>query len=135
MKRFSLRHDISADPSGAVLEAIAQARLFAAENGLAEPVATRVGIVVEELVANVMTHGAAAGAVEIVAVLELGHGGVRLVLDDNGIAFDPRTHPLPDRPHPVTGGGAGLPLVRAWADMIDYRRDNGRNRLELVIRC
>lgn len=135
MKRFSLRHDISGDPSGPVLEAIAHARAFAAENGLAEPFATRIGIVVEELVANVMVHGAAAATVEVDAMLELGHGAVRFVLDDNGIAFDPRTHPLPDRPHPVTGGGAGLPLVRAWAEILDYRREDGRNRVELVIRC
>jgi serine/threonine-protein kinase RsbW len=135
MKRFSLRHDISGDPSGPVLEAIAHARAFAAENGLVEPVATRVKIVVEELVANVVAHGAAAKTIEVDAMLEVEHDGVRFGLDDNGIAFDPRNHPLPDRPHPMTGGGAGLPLVLAWANIVNYRREGERNRLELVIRC
>lgn len=115
------------------MEAIATAHGFATDNGLAPELATRLVIVVEELVGNVVKHGLVTGIVAVEGRLELHERGVSFVLEDNGIAFDPRTHPDPGGPHPVTGGGAGIPLVRAWADIREYRRERNRNRLELLV--
>lgn len=134
MKRFSFQYQASGDPAQLLMEVIRTARGFASDSGLSAELSTRLVIVVEELVTNVVKHGLEVGIVTVEGRLELHEQGVSFVLEDNGIAFDPRAHPDPGGPHPVTGGGAGIPLVRAWADIREYRRERDRNRLELVVR-
>lgn len=114
-------------------ESVEAARLFGIDASLDADDAARLAIIVEELVANLLEHGAAtaAGTVELSLACQAG-GPISLVLVDGGIAFDPRgadaEAAIPDR-----GGGAGLNLVRAWATIVDYRSAGGRNRLELSI--
>lgn len=106
---------------------------FCADAGLDGGDAARLAIIVEELVANIVEHGGggATAAIEL-SLKRAGGGPVELVMSDDGVAFDPREAPgdaaIPDR-----GGGAGLNLVRAWASILDYRREGGRNRIELSI--
>ena len=60
--------------------------------------------------------------------------GVRLTLEDDGVAFDPTADTDFAGPDRLTGGGVGLALVRTWADELAYARIDGRNRLELRLR-
>ena len=53
------------------------------------------------------------------------------MLVDNGAPFDLRLAPEPGELPPERGGGAGLALVRAWAQVETYARVDDRNRLEL----
>lgn len=103
---------------------------FIDRHKLAAGNAARLAIVVEELVTNLVEHGGIGedGLVEL--ALERKAGLVRIVLSDTGPAFDPReagaNEEIPER-----GGGAGIDLVRAWTEIVDYGPHAGRNRLRL----
>lgn len=116
------------------------ARLGAALDGRALPPATRYGVelVFEEIVANVVRHGAprSAGAPPAIAVaVDVGADEVALTFDDDGPAFDPcaagavgrtRAAALDDE----ALGGLGLAMVRRAAKSMEYRRTpDARNRL------
>lgn len=109
---------------------MATTQAFCAARTLEAPIAARLAIIVEELVTNLVEHGGVEEDDEIELTLEGGDGAIRIGLGDSGRAFDPRdsapTGEIPDR-----GGGAGLDLVRAWAEILDYRSRDGWNRLDL----
>ena len=118
---------------GAVARLIGVARRFAETCGLAPEAADRLVIVVEEWAANIVEHSAARPGSLIVFRLEAQGGVVHAVFTDAGMAFDPRTAAQGD-PNPERGGGAGIPLIRAWSEIEDWRRRGGRNRLTLRLR-
>ena len=133
-KRFSARVSAGDDPAAASLAAQAAAEDFASDAGLDARGGARLAVVVEELVSNAIRHGTAEGKIAIELTLESGDGEVAMVLEDDGIAFDPTEQRAFAGPDPDTGGGVGLALVRAWANAIAYTRSNGRNRIELLLR-
>jgi hypothetical protein len=58
-------------------------------------------------------------------------GGVDLaglIVSEAVTAFDPRTIMF-EGPDLARGSGAGLPLIRAWGLIADYRPQRGRNRV------
>ena len=103
---------------------------FCIGRGLELAQGARLVIIVEELVTNLVEHGGVAGDSLVELVLTEEEGTISVALSDSGIAYDPRSDD-PDAPIPERGGGAGLDLVRAWAEIIDYRSQGGRNRLLL----
>ena len=133
-KRFSTRVSAGDDPAAASLAALAAVEDFASAAGLDARGGARLAVVVEELVSNAIRHGAADGAIAIDLTLVAGDGEIAVVLQDDGIAFDPTEQRAFTGPNPETGGGVGLALVRAWANSIGYTRANGRNRIELLLR-
>ena len=119
---------------GAAGEAIACANAFAESVGLSDDATARLAIIVEELVLNLVDHGAGIGGQLIGLELRHTEGTVTLVLTDLGEPFDPReAADIGDLP-PDRGGGAGLAMIRAWATIDDYRRDGEHNRLALTLR-
>ncbi|TZG25827.1 ATP-binding protein [Sphingomonas montanisoli] len=115
-----------------VHQAVTMARAFGVDHSLPPESAARVAILVEELVINLFDH-AGLGAGDIVEMgLAREDATVRLSLIDPGEPFDPREAAteaaIPDR-----GGGAGLALVQAWSEIVDYRTRDGVNRLDLRI--
>jgi anti-sigma regulatory factor (Ser/Thr protein kinase) len=69
--------------------------------------------------------------------LELLNGGLRAIVADAGRMFDPVGHPAPVVPtvlEDVLAGGFGIPLMRSFADALEYRRDGERNILTLHFR-
>ncbi|RVT91077.1 ATP-binding protein [Sphingomonas crocodyli] len=118
-----------ADP---VHQAVTLARAFGETHGLSRDSAARVAILVEELVINLFDHGGlvAGDIVEIGLVRE--GAAVRLLLIDPGAPFDPR-EAATDAAIPDRGGGAGLALLHAWAEILDYRAEGDANRLDLRI--
>jgi serine/threonine-protein kinase RsbW len=90
----------------------------------------RLAIIVEELLANLFEHGRITPDSAIVLRVTCFEDHVQLVLEDGGIAFDP-TSGRTDAPIPERGGGAGLALVRAWAEQLSYSAGPTVNRLEL----
>ena len=101
---------------------------FGLDRALAVDHAARLSIIVEELVYNLVEHGEIGpdGLVEL--VLTHDDGAVGLALSDSGTSFDPRIAESGDT-LPERGGGVGIDLVRAWAEIVDYSSDAGRNRL------
>ncbi|WP_156679587.1 ATP-binding protein [Sphingomonas profundi] len=115
----------------AAATALAVARRFAEQAALPRDPRERLAIVVEELILNIVEHGAAdGGAIDLMLARE--GDEIRLVIEDAGIFFDPRDVE-PPATLPQRGGGVGLALVRAWTRIDRYARANGRNRLELAI--
>ncbi len=116
----------------AVADAVAAAHAFAAATALGEDTSVRLAIIVEELVANVFEHGELAdGELVELTLTRLGQE-VSLIMEDRGLAFDPRALPQSDSV-PERGGGAGLGLVNAWTRILSYESADAGNRLELII--
>lgn len=117
----------------AVSTALACAQEFIARAPCGADAEAKLAIILEELVANVVEHGSAGPESEIlIDIVAIGQD-IGLTLGDGGSHFDPRTAPAPQDIPPERGGGAGLALVRRWANIVSYDRIDGRNLLRLVI--
>ncbi len=117
----------------AVLMAATAAREFAAAMAIDAGVAARLAIVVEELVANLVEHAGLPEAASIILDLAVDGRQIRITLEDGGVPFDPRAAPPPAALPPEKGGGAGLAIIRAWAQIQRYDRVGGTNRLVLTM--
>lgn len=126
-----MRLRIAADEAG-VIRAARAARDFAARCQLAERHADRLALVLQEWLDNVVEHGGAAAGSRIVIRLDRPDTRVRLRVSDAGQAFDPRAAAF-HGPNLQRGGGAGLEIVRTWAEILDYRRSRARNRVVLLV--
>jgi anti-sigma regulatory factor (Ser/Thr protein kinase) len=115
-------------PAQAVVDA------FAAAQALDATTKRRLAIIVEELLVNVIDH--AMHDRDIALGLQLRHGqdGLVITIDDDSVAFDPRSVAPPELPNADHGGGVGLAIVKAWADIVSYDSEDGRNRLVLRLR-
>lgn len=96
-------------------------------------------LIFEEIVANIVGHGAVNSRAPAVHVtLESGSNSIVLTFEDDGLPFDPRRRPeaapvksLQDAPI----GGFGLMLVHRAASSLGYLRTvEERNRLTVTIR-
>lgn len=95
-------------------------------------------LVVEELVGNVIRHAhpGRGGDWSIDLEFELSGDLLRVVIEDDGIAFDPLGAPVPDRPTTAADvplGGRGIMMVRRVASELQYERRAGRNRLTVWV--
>ena len=116
----------------AVHDATVAARRFAESAEIDERDASRLAVVVEELVINLYEHGGLTNEDEFELELSATADAISLLLLAPGDEFDPG-RAQQDIGIPERGGGAGLNLVRAWADRIDYQREEGRNRLAVLL--
>jgi anti-sigma regulatory factor (Ser/Thr protein kinase) len=92
------------------------------EQGVAEAVALRVRLVVEELVANLAMHATfPEGRSPVRVQVAVEADGVGLTIEDHAAPFDPRCTPDPPGPPNLEEpGGLGLPLVRRMVASLDY---------------
>lgn len=118
--------------SDAIAGATDAARAFGEAQGLSDRELARLCIVIEELVANLYDHGGLTGSDEV----DLSFFGeprcIRITLVDPGSPFDPRSEP-PGGEIPQRGGGAGIEIVRAWAQITGYAVTAEGNRLEFLL--
>jgi anti-sigma regulatory factor (Ser/Thr protein kinase)/putative intracellular protease/amidase len=119
-------------PIGAAVLAAASAA------GLAPPAAYRLRLAVDELATNIIVHGymgAAAGTIDV--RIEMDEKTLRVVLEDTGVPFDPRTVPVPGDLHlPAEQrqlGGLGVYLALQGVDHFSYEHSEGCNRNILVM--
>ncbi len=107
----------------------------AAEAGVPARLLPRMHVALEEAVANVAFHGFGPDATGQIAVrLSMDEAAVRLVIEDNGAAFDPTTAALSARPTSLaeaTPGGWGLGLIRRFCPDAAYERRGQINQLTL----
>lgn len=123
---------VPAGPRAAAL-ALAAVREFLGQSPCGGDIQARLAIIVEELVLNIIEHGRPpAGDPIDIALMRTG-SGVRLAIADGGAFFDPRAANSPGELPPERGGGAGLALVTAWAEILSCERRDGRNHLMLDI--
>ena len=91
-------------------------------------------LVFEEVIANIVGHGAPDGhALEVRFTLEVRSDSIILTFEDNGMLFDPRgrADPPPQKSlDQARIGGYGLMLVRHAVSSLDYlQTTEGHNRL------
>jgi len=95
----------------------------------------QVELTFDEIAANIVRHGQPVSIVELVVAID--QAEAVLTFDDDGVAFDPRTHQDMRQPAPIEHaqvGGLGLVLVRNCASRIEYERTaQHHNRLTLAI--
>lgn len=111
---------------------------FVALHAIAAEEQLRILIVLEELITNLAKYGypnRLGGNAEIALQLD----GARLTIEfaDDGDPFDPLQEPPPDLDSPIeerAPGGLGIHIVRALSEEARYRRDAGRNVLQLTRR-
>lgn len=131
---ISLCHRPGDNPSRVLRMALDAVREYATRVALDAAMTRQLTIVAEELMINLLEHGAAADGcarINVTLRLDLADEALVLVLEDNGTPFDPRSVAPVDLPNAERGGGVGLALVKAFARIDDYVTENGRNRLTL----
>jgi anti-sigma regulatory factor (Ser/Thr protein kinase) len=122
--------------SSAMREVDAFVTGFVREHGMAPDEASRILILLEELITNLVKYGypdrAECGRAEIVLALDGGRLDIEFI--DDGCAFDPLAGPPPDLEAPLetrTPGGLGLHILRSLTDEARYERRNGNNVIRL----
>lgn len=118
--------------SSAIRSGTEAARAFGEAQQLTEDDLARLCIIIEELVANLYDHGGLTEEDKVVMSLGREPGGIRITIADPGKPFDPRTAAL-SRQRPERGGGAGIDIIRSWAQFVDYSVNQDGNRLELML--
>ena len=98
---------------------------------LPPPDAARLSVVVEELVANLFDHAGLGQSDMIELSLSRTRHGVEVGIADSGAPFDPRSA-CPSNT-PSRGSGAGLDIVRRWAEVRSYVPGPPLNRLHLWV--
>jgi anti-sigma regulatory factor (Ser/Thr protein kinase) len=98
---------------------------------------SRVELVFEEVVTNIIRHGFDDTDIhQIHVAVTCDSRAVVLTFDDDGRPFDPLERPALVKPGSLAEapiGGLGIALVRKMASAIGYERTPGGNRLEVTI--
>lgn len=110
-------------------------RNMANDHGIAREAVWKMGLALEELLTNVARYAwEDAGSHEIDFELTWTDNQIEAKMEDDGRAFDPLAHPLPDTSVPIDEkpvGGLGIHMARQTMDEIRYSRRNGHNVLLL----
>ena len=120
-------------PSG-IEDSCAAVVQFLQPLGLPARTLHRAEVIVEELVSNLVRHGNGVGVLDVSAAFR--DGQVKLVIEDDGEAFNPFDRP---DPRPFTSledaelGGLGILLVRRFSASADYQRVGERNRVTVSV--
>lgn len=130
---MSLANDV--DEVGRVIDSLEE---WGESEGVPRDQSLRFGLALDELITNIISYGLA-GRDDAVITLSIEHaeGALRAELADNGPPFDPLTAEIHLQDGPMEDreiGGLGLTLVRTLMDRLDYRREDGFNRLKLEMK-
>lgn len=111
---------------------------YGREHGLDENSVMNVTLVLDEAVVNVIAHGYVdRGEHEISVRLALEGDRLRIDVEDDGVAFDPRETPPPRFDLPIAErpvGGLGVHIVKSMTESLDYRREGGRNHFSMTMK-
>ncbi len=132
---------ISADASE-VRRASAWLETTALEHKVPAEQIYRLDLCLNEVLANIMTHGgpsARTSPVRLVFHTLCGAGSCQAVVmvSDSGIAFDPLGHEQKLGPRTLSEaepGSLGLVMMHGFADDLSYRYSEGRNELTFRVR-
>jgi anti-sigma regulatory factor (Ser/Thr protein kinase) len=110
---------------------------FCAEQDLPQAVTYKVGLVVEELILNLIDHAVGSATNRIDLRIEVVPERVTVILEDDCEPFDPRAAPAFDETKPLEERGPrgmGIHLVRTMTQNLTYERAGSRNRLKVEIK-
>lgn len=99
--------------------------------------AHRLGVVLEELAANVAMHGSGGpdGATFVAVTIARAPGRLVATVEDDGRPFDPLARAAPDIEAALEErdvGGLGVHFARVMTRELHYVRDGGRNRVTAI---
>ena len=133
--RHRFQMSVGAHPGG-VAELNAAFAEFAEAHALPSAVRRSVNVALDELLANVVSHGQAGRDPLAVGVeVELDEERLTVVLTDDGPPFDPFGWDAPDTTLSVEErpiGGLGIHLVGQLMDKVSYQRRDSHNVIALV---
>ena len=101
-----------------------------AAHGVSKKARFAARLVAEEIVLNAFEHG---GATAVTMAVDPARDPYRLVLEDDGVSFDPGTPHAPDVTPSLGTRGRGLILVRGMTRSVEHLRNGGRNRLSVLL--
>lgn len=104
--------------------------------GLSEDATYRLALAVDEIATNIITHGYQEQGMtgDIVISIEKMDDKLTVILEDTGVAYDPRARNMPtaeDLDKPLSErdiGGLGIYLALQGVDRFDYQRCEQVNR-------
>ena len=112
---------------------VALVERFGEEQQLPAELVITVHLVMDELVANIISHGYDDTAEhQIHVTLAVEDSVLTLRVEDDGRPFDPLQAPPPDLDLPLEErpvGGLGIHIVRSMMDAVEYQRNGDRNVL------
>jgi anti-sigma regulatory factor (Ser/Thr protein kinase) len=115
-----------------------EVQAFAGRHASLASVQADLGVVLDEVVSNIVKYGYGSGPTRPVDVgLRLEDDVLRVEIADEAASFDPLARPRPDTDQSIEErpiGGLGIHLVRQLMDDVRYRREAGRNILTLTKR-
>ncbi|MXY67750.1 MAG: ATP-binding protein [Acidobacteriia bacterium] len=131
--QLSLNLESSLDALGEIERALTE---FGAEHEWPDDLLFHVQLTLDELATNVINHGYGAGGHSFQITIKSNPEAVQIELVDEARPFDP----LQDAPQPAIDagvherkvGGLGVYIVKELMDEMEYRREDGKNRLILV---
>jgi anti-sigma regulatory factor (Ser/Thr protein kinase) len=111
---------------------------FARQARLSSELRHAVDLSLTEWITNIITYAYVDSQPHWIALrLQADDGEVRMVIEDDGRAFDPLAHPSPDTTAPLQDrpiGGLGIHMIRQMMDTVFYRREAATNVVTLVKR-
>lgn len=110
-----------------VADAAAAAEVLCMQAGADESQSLRIGLALDELAANALTHGAMKEKAPFIQVdVWVDEDMLNLKIEAEGPRFDP-TEGRPTEIEDYAIGGRGLGLVIGFADALSYKRVGDRN--------
>jgi anti-sigma regulatory factor (Ser/Thr protein kinase) len=110
-------------------------RAYGSGAGVDDAFTYHIDLCLDEAVSNIIRYGYEDGSRGTITIsLERLNDGIRAVVTDGGREFNPLRQPAPAVPttlEDVPVGGLGIHLMRAFADVFEYRREDGRNIVTL----
>ena len=120
-----------------VIRVMGQVETMLTSESLQDRVIYQVNLVLEEILTNIIKYAYEDNEIhEILVRLRLEPDLIRIRFEDDGGEFDPRQAPDPDLECSLEDtrvGGLGLHLVRASAELMEYRRVGSRNCLTVCL--
>jgi anti-sigma regulatory factor (Ser/Thr protein kinase) len=109
---------------------------FLKKHGASARAISRVLIIFEEMILNLVKHALVSATQDIDLRLDVAADRILIQIEDDSAPFDPRSAPEFDKTKPLEErqtGGMGLQIVRSMVSEIYYERRVDRNHLRMVV--
>ncbi len=111
---------------------------FLEDQGVDAQSVYRINLALEEMISNIIKHGYDDyDGHKIQVSIEARENEIVSIIEDDGHEFNPLTREKKVEPVPLAErkvGGLGIHLIKDLLDHVDYRRENGKNVLEIKMR-
>ena len=126
-RQFAGRHAQIGTQRAATAQVVEALDAFCNAEHVPDEVAWRLRVVLDEIVANIVTHGrAGTGEKPVFDVwFRVESDAVEVTVADDGPAFNPLLQPEPDTTLPLASrqpGGLGITLIKSLMDDVHYER-------------